>query len=230
MRDEDSGELWSADGAADPRRRRSTSPAMARATAASSTRARHRARAAAVRAARRSDQDLAAEDPQPLGRAPAAVDHRLCRMGAWHVARRLGAVHRHRDRCGDRRDVRAQSLEHRNSPAASPLPIWPAQQTAWTGDRAEVHRPQRRHSTEPAALSQARRCPARSARASIPAPRCRRRVELAAGETRRNRVLCSAGAVATHARALIARYREADLDARAGRSRTMGRRCSARSR
>ena len=74
--------------------------------------ARHRARAAAIRAAFRSHQDLATDHPQRLRPAAAAVGHGLRRMGARPVARRGGADHRHRARRGDRRDPRAQSVEH----------------------------------------------------------------------------------------------------------------------
>ena len=50
---------------------------------------------------------------QSVGPIAAALGHRLCGVGAGHVPRRLGAVRRDRDRSGDRRDARAQSLEHR---------------------------------------------------------------------------------------------------------------------
>ena len=59
-----------------------------------------------------SDQDLAAHHPQRLRPAAAAVGHGLRRMGARPVARRVGADGRHRARRRDRRDLRAQSLEH----------------------------------------------------------------------------------------------------------------------
>ena len=71
------------------------------------------------------DQDLAAHHPQHLGPGAPAVGHRLCRMGARPVARRIGAVDRHGARRGDWRDVRAQSLEH-VAWHASPSPIWAA--------------------------------------------------------------------------------------------------------
>ena len=45
-------------------------------------------------------------------RRRAALGHGLCGVGARHVARRLRALRRDRDRSADRRDVRAQSVEH----------------------------------------------------------------------------------------------------------------------
>ena len=80
---------------------------------------------------------------QPFRPRAAAFGHRLCRMGAGPVARRRRAVHRHRNRRGDRRDAGAQSVEHRfriacrvrrsRRPADCPGPA--------TG--REFHRPQR---------------------------------------------------------------------------------------
>ena len=58
--------------------------------------------------------------------APApTLGHGVCRMGAGHFARRLGALRRDGNRPANRRDVRAQPLERRHSARASPLPIWP---------------------------------------------------------------------------------------------------------
>ena len=75
--------------------------------------ARHRRRTAAVRSARRSDQDLAPDAAQYVAPHAAAVGDRLCRMGAWSVARCRRAVRDDCDRSRHRRDVRAQSMERR---------------------------------------------------------------------------------------------------------------------
>ena len=85
VRDEDSGALWGP--TALPIReeagalRRPTRPGLQPLRAHL---ARHRARAAAVRAARRPDQDLAPDDPEQLGPHPAPLGHRVRGVGARH--------------------------------------------------------------------------------------------------------------------------------------------------
>ncbi len=70
---------------------------------------------AAIRAARRPDQDLAADAAQPFRPAAPPVGHQLCRMGARNLARRLGALHRDRDRQRHRRASRPQPVGNRLS-------------------------------------------------------------------------------------------------------------------
>ena len=58
----------------------------------------------------RPRQDLAPDDPQYVGPYTAADCHRICRVGAWPVARGGGTIHRNNGRSRDRRDVRDQPL------------------------------------------------------------------------------------------------------------------------
>ena len=105
--------------------------------------ARHRARSAAVRAARRSDQDLAPDAAQPSRPPAAPVGHGLCRMGARPLARRLRALHR-RPRSMPR-PARCLARNPWNAAFGSRVAFADlgGRQTAWTGDRARIHRPQR---------------------------------------------------------------------------------------
>ena len=131
------------DGAADPRRQRhlcgSAWPGIQPVRACG---ARHRRRVAAVRAARRSDQDLAPHAAQHIAPHAASLGDRLCGMGAWSVARGLRAVRDDRDRSRHRRDVRAQSVERRLRIARRLRRSWRAADRL-DGRPAGVHRPQR---------------------------------------------------------------------------------------
>ncbi len=73
----------------------------------------HRPRAAAARSAGGPGQDLPPLDHQPGQPYTAPVGDRLRRVGPRHLARRLRAVPRDRDRPGDRGHVGAQRLERR---------------------------------------------------------------------------------------------------------------------
>ena len=75
--------------------------------------ARNFARADAVRATGRLSQDFAAEDSQSLAARATPVGHRLRRVGARNVARRLRTIHRHRNRPRNSRGTRAQLFQHR---------------------------------------------------------------------------------------------------------------------
>jgi cyclic beta-1,2-glucan synthetase len=113
VRDEESGALW---GATALPMRDESDPYIAR-HGQGYSRFEHttngcRARSPAVRAAARSDQDLAAHGAQYGDARAAAVGHRVRRVGHGPVSQRLGAVARDGDRPGDRSDARAQSLEH----------------------------------------------------------------------------------------------------------------------
>ena len=115
VRDEETGELWGPTALPirerDSHLRRPPRPGLQPLRA---RRARHRARARAVRAARRSDQDLAADDRRTV--RPRRGGCRSPRMsnGCSAPSRSgVGAVRRHRDRSRDRRAVRAQSVERR---------------------------------------------------------------------------------------------------------------------
>ena len=102
------------DRAADPRGwravRRSSRPGLQHLRAHL---ARNFARADAVRSAGRLSQDFAAEDSQSLAARATSVGHRLRRVGARHVARRLRPIHRHRDRARNSRGTGAQLFQHR---------------------------------------------------------------------------------------------------------------------
>ena len=114
VHDLDTDELWGPTAHADSRGcravRRSSRPRLQRLRAHL---ARNFARVDAVRAAGRLDQDFAAEDSKSFGARAAFVDHRVRGMGARHFARRIRAVHRHRDRARNPRGTRAQLLQHR---------------------------------------------------------------------------------------------------------------------
>ena len=143
LRDEDTGDLWCP--TALPIRddsRHLCRAAWLGLQPVRACRARHRSRTAAVRAARRSDQDLAPDAAQHIGPHPASLGDRLRRMGARSVARRLRAVRDDRDRSRHRRDVRAQSMERRLRIARR------LRRSCRAADRldrrpAGVHRPQR---------------------------------------------------------------------------------------
>ena len=164
------------------------------------------------------------------GRHAAIVRDRLCRMGARDVPERFRAVHRDRDRSGHEGDAGAQHLEQRLRADGWPLPT--------SAGRRRRGRETGRNSWGGTALSIVRRpssaradSPGGSAPASIRAVRSRPSWSFAAGE--RAEVVFFLGEAATReeARAVIARYRTADLDAvLAGRRGALGRRCSARSR
>ena len=162
-----------ADGAADPRGRlvlcRPTRPGLQPVRACL---ARHLARAAAIRAGRRSDQDLPAEDHESVRASAASLDHRLCRMGARPVPRRVSALRRHRDRCRDRRDVRAQPLEQRVRSARG---VCRSRRAAALLDRRPdgIPRPQRHARSPGGARRRIARSPTASAPVSIPAARCK---------------------------------------------------------
>ncbi len=61
----------------------------------------------------RPDQDLATSHRESLGAHAAPLGHRVRRVGARRARDAPAAVHRDRDRRGDGRAARAQSLEHR---------------------------------------------------------------------------------------------------------------------
>ena len=112
LRDEDTGDLWNSDGAADPRPRRDLCrPPRPGVQSLRTCRARHRFRPASVCAGRRFDQDFPPRADQSLEPDSSAERHRLRRMGSRPVALRDPSVHFDRDRRGDGRDVRPQSLE-----------------------------------------------------------------------------------------------------------------------
>ena len=92
---------------------------------------------AAVRAARRSDQDLAPHAAQHIGSHPASLGDRLRGMGARSVAHGGRAVRDDRDR--SRTPARCSRAIHGTPPSdrASPSPISRGRQTDWTGDRRE---------------------------------------------------------------------------------------------
>ena len=203
------------DGSADPRRRgdlrRPPRPGLQPVRACG---ARDRARSAAIRAARRSDQDLAPDAAQHVAAARGSLS--VTAYVEWVLGRlaRPSRAVRHRPRSMPRpaRCSRAIRWNIGLRLAGRLRRSWRAPDRL---DRrpARIHRPQR-HAREPrgacradAALRHA------SARASIPAARCRRTIELPPGETVEVVFFLGQAASAEEARALIARYRAADLDA-----------------
>ena len=127
-------------------------------------------------------------------------------MGARAVARRVGAVRRRPRsirtpaRCS--RAIRGT----RSSARASPSPTWRGRQTRWTGDRARVHRPQRRRSPIAGGARPARRrCPARSGAGLDPCGALQTTVELPPSGRRRDRLLPRRGRRARARRATLDR-------------------------
>ena len=147
----------------------------------------HCRRTAAVRSARRSDKDLAADAPQHVAPYAAPFGDRLRGMGTGSIARSLRTVRDDRDRSRHRRDVRAQSMECRLRIARC-LRRSRGAPDRLDGRSARVHRPQ----WHTGKSSSARRCgPAlqygrRRSRSVQRAAKVRR---AAAKCPRRNRVL-----------------------------------------
>ena len=217
VRDEETGELWGPTRAADPR-----------------------GRVALRRPARPGLQPLRArpshgialellqfvplEDPVKISRltienrsgtAAAALGHRLRRVGARRLAQRDRAVRRHRDRRGDRGAPRAQPLERR---LRRPRRVRRPRRAPDRVDRRPdgVPRPQRH--PRPAGRARARRPLVRAGRAPGLDPCARaadRRSSSPPGGRAEVVFLLGEAATAEEARALVARYRAADLDARA---------------
>ena len=172
-----------ADGPADPRRDRALRrPARAGLQPVRARRARHRARSPPVRAARRSGQGFAPDDPEYVPASPAAFGHGLCRVGARPVARRIGVLGRDRDRSGNRRDVRAQPVEQR---VRFPRRLRRSRRPADRMDRRPAGVPgAKRHARQSRrAGRRTRRCRGGWAPASTPAAPCRRRSSSNPAET-----------------------------------------------
>ena len=115
VRDDETGEAWSP--TPGPMRRTATSrvagPALGRPHPLLADRARHPPRARRLRGRERSREALAA-DADERGRRPASPERlRLQRVDPGSATRGPGAPRRDRARRGDRRDPRAQSLQHR---------------------------------------------------------------------------------------------------------------------
>ena len=155
------------------------------------------------------------------GRGAAPVGHGLRRVGARHVAQRTRAVRRHRAR--RRRPARSSRAIPGTATSATRVAFADlgGRQTRLDRRSHRVPRPQRHARRIPAALGAARRSPAASAPASTRARALQtpRRARARASATE---VVFLLGQAATtdEARALVARYRAADLDARAARGRT----------
>ena len=173
--------------------------------------ARALARPAAVRRARRSDQDLAPDHLEPVRPIAPALGHRVRGVGPGRLTRRVRAARRHRDRRRYRRDVRQKSLERR---VRHRRRVRRSRRTSGVVDgRPEgIPRPRRhaRSSRRPrgrgAALESCRRR-ARSLR------RARARVEIPANGVTEIVVFLRRAATKDDARSLIERYRAADLGA-----------------
>ena len=212
LRDEETGELWGADRGARPRPRRlSTCASRSGLQPVRAHLARCGARPPDVRPTRGPDQDIAPQDPQHFSQVPATLDHGLCRMGARCVARGRRTVHRDGDRCRDRRDVCAQSLERRVR-----LP-------------SRVRRPggsTDRLDRRPAGISRSARHARRTCGADgsgalskrvgaglDPCGALQTSIHLAPGETVDVVFFLGEAADAALAHALLERYRSADLDA-----------------
>ncbi len=183
VRDEETGQLWSAHRAADPRRRDLRRPPRLRLQPLRARGARHRARAAAIRAARRSDQDLA-PDARPTCRAdPGGCRSRPMRNGCSGPSRGASAP-----RSSPEIDADTGAMFARN-PWSTAFPGRVA--FADLGGRANgldrrshgVSGPQRRASAPAGARLRAAPLRERPAPASTPARRLQSDVELGAGES-----------------------------------------------
>ena len=189
MRDEDTGELW---GPTALPIRDEAAPYVAR-HGQGYSRFEHAAHGIALDLL----QYVPLDDPIKISRltirntsrpAAAALGHGLRRVGARPVARRVGALRRDRDRSGDRRDVRAQPVEHRRSARASPSPTSaagrpPGPATGGSSSAATARSPTRPRWRATTPLSQRRRRRPRSLRRPAGAGRAR------AGRDGRDRLL-----------------------------------------
>jgi cellobiose phosphorylase len=132
-------------------------------------------------------------------------------VGDGHDEGRLGALHRHGDRSRDRRPVRTQSLE-RDLRVPRGFRRHGRRQTQWTADRREFLG---RHGglDFPAALRTFTPLSRRTGAGLDPCCAMQTIVALDPGETVEVVFFLGEAASAGDARALIARYRDADLDA-----------------
>ena len=177
--------------------------------------ARHRARAAAVRAARRPGQDLAPDDPRTSPDAPRRLS--VTAYVEWVLGasrERRGAVRRHRDRRGDRRDASRAIPGTPSSARASRSPTSAGRQTRVDRRPHGVPRPQRHARPARRACAATDRSPDRVGAGLDPCGALQTPLELAADGRAEIVVLPRRGGDASRgARACSSATARADLDA-----------------
>ena len=174
-------------------------------------RARDRVRSRAIRAGRRFDQDFAARADQSVEPPAPAQRDRLRRMGARPVAFGLAAVRLHRTR---RRHGAIFARNPWNMGFGSRVAFADLRgaQSDWTGDRREFIG-RNGALADPAALAGAAPLSKKVGAGLDPCAAMRTKIELPPGGRVEVVFLLGEAASADEARALIARYRAADLDA-----------------
>ena len=215
LRDEDSGELWAPTALPIRDERRRYVARHGQGYAASSTR-RTASRSSCCSTCRstirsRSRGSRSAICPDATA---AALGDRLRRVGARHVARRVCALRRHRDR--RRRPARCFARNPWNATVRRARRVRrPRRAADRPGPATAREFLGRNGSARRAGGARARRarCRIASAPASTRAPRCRPRSSCAPGEATEVVFFLGQAASASEARALVARYRAADLDA-----------------
>ena len=203
VRDEESGELW---GPTVLPIREEAWPYIARHGQGYSrfehTLARDRARPAAVRAARRSGQGLAARDREPLRSRAAPLGHGVRRVGARRLAQRVVAARGHRDRRPAPAPCWRRTRGTASSRTAWRSPISAGARLRWTGDRTEFLG---RNGTldHPAALERDAALSGKVGAGLDPCGALQTTVELRAGRPGGRRALLGQAASVEEARALV---------------------------
>ena len=179
---------------------------------------------------RRSDQDLPPHAANLSGAIPAHFGDRLCRVGAWSIAKRIRGIRRRPRSTPTTGAMFARNAW--NAPFGSRVAFadLAGRQTDWTGDRREFIGRNGTLDRRPARARRAarRRSPTRWAPVSILAARCGQRSSCRPAEAAEVVFFLGEAASAMDARALIARYRKADLDAVLLEVGSFGTTCSAR--
>ena len=168
-----------------------------------------------------SDQDRAPEAPQHSRSAAAPVGHRLCGMGARHVPRGFGAIHFDRDR-SDPGAMFARNPWNAAFAGRVAFLDLGGRQTSWTGDRREFIG-RNGCLSDPAGLAGAAPLSGTVGAGLDPCGAMGTTVELAPGAETEIVILFGDADGPEQARALIARYRDADLDAVLAEVREHGR-------
>ena len=220
-----------ADPAADARRRSVPGSPRLRLQPFRARRGWRRERARRLRRRRGSGEVLGPDTAQPIGAPAPPQRHRLRRVGPRRRTSEDRHARRHGDRCGERRDLRAQPIQHR---LRRPRRVLRCRRR----DRAQVERRPRRvprpqrHARRAGRDARAARCRAGSARRSTRARRSRSRSSSRRRREARVVFRLGVGRDADEARELVQRFarRGTPLARRSTRCASTGTQRSARCR